>query len=99
VSKEPWIALRNTPEPLLGSPKMVPQLLVFPRRPPGEHAVEVRPEGIKPRAVEPPIILKPFGHIFDLATLRGMLSATYDAANRHVRFDERGVETEAWWNS
>jgi hypothetical protein len=21
-----------------------------------------------------------------------------DAANPHVRFDERGVETEAWWS-
>jgi hypothetical protein len=21
-----------------------------------------------------------------------------DAANPHVRFDERGVETEAWWD-
>src|SRR5215468_9306211 len=38
---------------------MVLQLLVFPRRPPGEHAVEVPPEGIKPRAVKPPIVLKP----------------------------------------
>ena len=32
--------------------------MVFPRRPPGEHALEVPPEG-KPRAVKPPVVLKP----------------------------------------
>jgi len=41
VSKELWIAMRKAPQPLLGSAKPVLQLLVFPRRPPDEHAVEV----------------------------------------------------------
>src|SRR6516164_222762 len=59
VSKELWSALSNTQQPLLGSAKSVLQLLVFPRRPPGEHAVEVPPEGIKPRAVKSPVVLKP----------------------------------------
>ena len=39
VSKELWTALSNTQQPLLGSAETVLQLLVFPRRPPGEHAV------------------------------------------------------------
>ena len=38
---------------------MVVQLLVFPRRPPSEHAIEVLPERIECRAVEPPIVLNP----------------------------------------
>ena len=59
VSKELWSALSNTQQPLLGSAKPVLQLLVFPRRPSGEHAVEVLPEGIKPRAVKPPVVLNP----------------------------------------
>jgi hypothetical protein len=45
VSKELWSPLSNTQQPLLSSTKTAPQLLVFPRRPPGEHAVEVPPKG------------------------------------------------------
>ena len=46
VSKESRIAPRYTQEPLLGSPKMVSSLLVFPCRPSGKDAVEVPPERI-----------------------------------------------------
>jgi hypothetical protein len=47
---------------------------------------------------------KLFSAVADSVTCNGLgdcvsLLQRPDAANPHVRFDERGVETEAWWNS
>jgi len=43
-----------------------------------------------------------FSEVADSVTCNGLgdcvsLLREPDAANPHVRFDERGVETEAWW--
>jgi hypothetical protein len=44
-----------------------------------------------------------FSEVADGVTCNGLgdcgsLLREPDAANPHVRFDERGVETEAWWS-
>ena len=59
VGKEPRVAGRDGPYPVLRAPAMPPQAFVLPFRPTGQPSVKVLKRGVKPRWIVPTVVRQP----------------------------------------